>query len=93
MIEARLDISRLCGETSKLQKWAESQHHEHKYLLEMLERKGLFTGRSPVLVVRPMATNVERRMRAHLTWQFNRVCVAYAAQHTKWTDELGVVTC
>ena len=88
LVDARQDISRLRGEIPELQTRADSQHREHKYLLEMLERKG-FLGRSPVLVIRPTATDVERRMRAHFTWQFNRVCVANAAQHTKLTDELG----
>ena len=40
LMEARQDISRLRGEISELQTRAESQHREHKYLLEMLERKG-----------------------------------------------------
>ena len=30
-------------------------------MLEMLERKGFFSGRSPVPVVRPKATDVKRR--------------------------------
>ena len=76
LVEARQDISRLRGEISELQTRADSQHREHKYLLEILERTDFFTGRSPVLVIRPEVTDVERRMRAHLTWQFNRVCVA-----------------
>ena len=36
LMEARQDISRLCGEISELQTRVESQNHEHKYLLEML---------------------------------------------------------
>ena len=40
LIEARPDISRIRGEISELQTRADSQHREHKYLLEMLERKG-----------------------------------------------------
>uniref|UniRef100_M4B6P4 RxLR effector candidate protein n=1 Tax=Hyaloperonospora arabidopsidis (strain Emoy2) TaxID=559515 RepID=M4B6P4_HYAAE len=40
LVEARQDISRLRGEISELQTRADSQHREHKYLLEMLERKG-----------------------------------------------------
>ena len=40
IVEARQDISRLRGEISELQTRADSQHREHKYLLEMLERKG-----------------------------------------------------
>ena len=40
LVEARQDISRLRGEISGLQTRADSQHREHKYLLEMLERKG-----------------------------------------------------
>ena len=40
LVEARQDISRLHGEISELQNRADSQHREHKYLLEMLERKG-----------------------------------------------------
>ena len=40
LVEARQDISRLRGEISELQTRADSQHCEHKYLLEMLERKG-----------------------------------------------------
>uniref|UniRef100_M4B375 RxLR effector candidate protein n=1 Tax=Hyaloperonospora arabidopsidis (strain Emoy2) TaxID=559515 RepID=M4B375_HYAAE len=40
LVEARQDISRLRGEICELQTRADSQHHEHKYLLEMLERKG-----------------------------------------------------
>ena len=39
-MEARRDISRFRGEIAKLQTRAEIQHREHKYLLEMLERKG-----------------------------------------------------
>ena len=40
LVEARQDISRLRGEISELQTRADSQHREHKYILEMLERKG-----------------------------------------------------
>ena len=40
LVEARQNISRLRGEISELQTRADSQHGEHKYLLEMLERKG-----------------------------------------------------
>uniref|UniRef100_M4BNI7 RxLR effector candidate protein n=1 Tax=Hyaloperonospora arabidopsidis (strain Emoy2) TaxID=559515 RepID=M4BNI7_HYAAE len=40
LVEARQDISRLRGEISELQTRADSQHREHKSLLEMLERKG-----------------------------------------------------
>ena len=40
LVEARQGISRLRGEISELQTRADSQHCEHKYLLEMLERKG-----------------------------------------------------
>ena len=40
LVEARQDISRLRGEISELQTRADSQHREHKYLLEMLECKG-----------------------------------------------------
>uniref|UniRef100_M4B4E5 RxLR effector candidate protein n=1 Tax=Hyaloperonospora arabidopsidis (strain Emoy2) TaxID=559515 RepID=M4B4E5_HYAAE len=39
LVEARQDISRLRGEISELQTRADSQHGEHEYLLEMLERK------------------------------------------------------
>ena len=67
LLEARQDISRLRGEISELQTRADSQHREHKYLLEMIERRNLFTGRSPVLVIRSKATEVERSVRAHLT--------------------------
>ena len=40
MEEARQDISRLHGETSVLQTWAEIQHRGHKYSLAKLEKKG-----------------------------------------------------
>uniref|UniRef100_M4BWX9 RxLR effector candidate protein n=1 Tax=Hyaloperonospora arabidopsidis (strain Emoy2) TaxID=559515 RepID=M4BWX9_HYAAE len=39
LVEARQDISRLYGEIYELQTRADSQHREHKYLLEMLERR------------------------------------------------------
>uniref|UniRef100_M4BPW8 Uncharacterized protein n=1 Tax=Hyaloperonospora arabidopsidis (strain Emoy2) TaxID=559515 RepID=M4BPW8_HYAAE len=38
LVESRQDISRLRGEIPELQTRADSQHREHKYLLEMLER-------------------------------------------------------
>ena len=38
-VEARQDISRIRGEISELQTRADSQHREHKYLLDMLKRK------------------------------------------------------
>uniref|UniRef100_M4BIV3 RxLR effector candidate protein n=1 Tax=Hyaloperonospora arabidopsidis (strain Emoy2) TaxID=559515 RepID=M4BIV3_HYAAE len=47
LMEARQNISRLCGEISELQTRAESQHREHKYLLEMLERKGFLHRKNP----------------------------------------------
>ena len=47
LMEARQNISRLCGEISELQTRAESQHREHKYLLEMLERKGFLHRKKP----------------------------------------------
>ena len=40
LVEACQDISRLRGEISELQTRADSQHGEHKYLVEMLVRKG-----------------------------------------------------
>uniref|UniRef100_M4BAD5 Uncharacterized protein n=1 Tax=Hyaloperonospora arabidopsidis (strain Emoy2) TaxID=559515 RepID=M4BAD5_HYAAE len=40
LVKARQDISRLRGEISELQTRADSQHREHKHLLEMLESKG-----------------------------------------------------
>uniref|UniRef100_M4BS74 RxLR effector candidate protein n=1 Tax=Hyaloperonospora arabidopsidis (strain Emoy2) TaxID=559515 RepID=M4BS74_HYAAE len=46
-MEARQDISRLRGEISELQTRAESQHREHKYPLEMLERKGCLHRKNP----------------------------------------------
>ena len=36
LVQARQDISRIRGEISELQTRADSQHREHKYLLEML---------------------------------------------------------
>ena len=39
LVKARQDICRCCGKISKLQTGGESQNREHKYLLEMLERK------------------------------------------------------
>ena len=36
LVEARQDISRLRREISELQNRSDSQHREHKYLLEML---------------------------------------------------------
>ena len=74
--ETRQDISQLRGEISKLQKRAESQHLELKYISEMLECKYFLHRKIPLLVVRPGATDVEPRLRAYLTWQFNRICVA-----------------
>ena len=47
LMEALQDICRLRGEISELQKRTESQHHEHKYLLEMLERKGFLHRKNP----------------------------------------------
>ena len=47
LMEALQDICRLRGEISELQKRTESQHHEHKYLLEMLERKGFLHRKKP----------------------------------------------
>ena len=47
LMEARQDISRLRGEISELQTRDESQHREHKYLLEMLERKGFLHRKKP----------------------------------------------
>ena len=76
LMEARQDISRLRGEIHELQTLAEIQHREHKYMLKMLERMGFLHRKKPVLVVRPKATDVKSRMSAHLTWQFNRICVA-----------------
>uniref|UniRef100_M4BW02 Uncharacterized protein n=1 Tax=Hyaloperonospora arabidopsidis (strain Emoy2) TaxID=559515 RepID=M4BW02_HYAAE len=40
LVGARQDISQLRGEISEFQTRADNQHREHKYLLEMLERKG-----------------------------------------------------
>ena len=40
LVEAHQDIYRLRGNISELQTRADSQHCEHKYLLEVLERKG-----------------------------------------------------
>ena len=51
--------------------------------------RSFFTGRNPELMIRPKPADVERRMRSHLTWKFNLVCVASAAKHTEWTDEFG----
>ena len=45
LVEARQDISRLCGEISELQTRTEIQRREHKYLLEMLERKSFLQRR------------------------------------------------
>ena len=87
LMEARQDIYRLRGEIYELHTRADSQHREHKSILKMFERKGLLTGRNPVISPKP--SYVERRMRSHLMWQVNRVCVASAAKHTKWTDKLG----
>ena len=67
LMEARGDTSRLREEMSELQTRAERHHREHKHLLEMIERKGFLTGRSSVPIVRPKATDVERRTLAHLT--------------------------
>ena len=47
-----------------------------------LSAMDFFTRIRLILAIRPKATDVELRTRAHL-------CVAYAAQHTRWTDELG----
>ena len=47
LVEARQDISRLRGEISELQTRAESQHREHKYLLEMIKRKGFLHRKKP----------------------------------------------
>ena len=47
LMEARQDISLLRGEISKLQTRAMSQHREHKYLLEMFERKGCLHPKKP----------------------------------------------
>ena len=76
LMEASQDISRLRGEISKLQMRAESQHREHKYLLEMLKHKNCLHRKKPRTVIRLKAANVERRMSAHLAWYFNRICVA-----------------
>ena len=46
-------------------------------------------GRRLLLTVRAVTPNVKRRMRAHLTWQLDRVCVALSAQHTNMADVLG----
>uniref|UniRef100_M4BAY9 Uncharacterized protein n=1 Tax=Hyaloperonospora arabidopsidis (strain Emoy2) TaxID=559515 RepID=M4BAY9_HYAAE len=40
LVEARQDISRLRRKISELQTRADIQHREHKYLLEIFERKG-----------------------------------------------------
>uniref|UniRef100_M4C6N3 Uncharacterized protein n=1 Tax=Hyaloperonospora arabidopsidis (strain Emoy2) TaxID=559515 RepID=M4C6N3_HYAAE len=76
LVEARQDISRLREEISELRTRADSQHREHKYLLETLERKGFLPRKKSRIGDTNKATDVERRMRAHLTWQFNRVYVA-----------------
>ena len=47
LMEARQDLSQLRGEISKLQTRAERQHRDHKYLLEMLERKGCLHWKNP----------------------------------------------
>uniref|UniRef100_M4BUN5 RxLR effector candidate protein n=1 Tax=Hyaloperonospora arabidopsidis (strain Emoy2) TaxID=559515 RepID=M4BUN5_HYAAE len=46
-MEARQDISRLRGEISELQTQAEIQHRDHKYLLDILERKGCLHRKKP----------------------------------------------
>ena len=47
LMKARQDISRLRGDISELQTRAESQHREHKYLLEMLRGKGFLHRKNP----------------------------------------------
>uniref|UniRef100_M4BGU7 RxLR effector candidate protein n=1 Tax=Hyaloperonospora arabidopsidis (strain Emoy2) TaxID=559515 RepID=M4BGU7_HYAAE len=70
LVEARQDISWLRGEISELQTRADS------IIWRCSSARDFFTGRSLVQVIRPKTTDVERRMCAHLTWQFNCICVA-----------------
>ena len=76
LVEARQDISRLRGEISEFRLGLIVSTASTSISWRCLSARDFFAGRSPVLVIRPKATNVERRMLAHLTWQFNRVCVA-----------------
>ena len=76
LVEARQDISRLRGEISELQTRLIVSTANTSIYWRCLSARDFFTGKSHVLVIRPKATDVERKMHAHLTWHFNRVCVA-----------------
>ena len=41
-----------------------------------LSTMAFFTKRIPVLLLRTESNDVEHKMRAHLQWQFSRICVA-----------------
>uniref|UniRef100_A0AAV1TYH3 Uncharacterized protein n=1 Tax=Peronospora matthiolae TaxID=2874970 RepID=A0AAV1TYH3_9STRA len=73
---ARVDIDLSQAEITALQTLVDIHHREHKALCEMLERKGVLHRKNSVLMVRLNPTNVKHRMRSHLTWQFDRVCIA-----------------
>ena len=77
---ARREISELCGEVSSLRGQTGRLERERKYAMEVLERGAIsIVGRSLVLTVRADAPYVERRMRAHPTWQLDRVYVSLPA--------------
>uniref|UniRef100_M4BFN3 RxLR effector candidate protein n=1 Tax=Hyaloperonospora arabidopsidis (strain Emoy2) TaxID=559515 RepID=M4BFN3_HYAAE len=76
LVRARQDISRLRGEYPNFRLGLIVSTVSTSISWRCLSARDFFTGRSPVLVIRSKATDVERRMRAHLMWQFNRVCVA-----------------
>ena len=71
LVEARQDISRLRREISELQTRLIVSTASTSISWRCLITRDFLTGRSLVLVIRPKATDVERRMRAHLTWQSN----------------------
>ena len=84
------EILRLKGDISDERIQVERLERERKNLLDVLECGAIYiVRRGLVLTVRAETPHVERRMRVHLTWKLDRVCVALSEQHTKGTDIIG----
>ena len=80
----------MSGEDSSLRVQTYRLARDRKDLMEGLERGRYFVEkREFVLTVRAEPPDEKRRMRAHPTWQLERLCDDVSAQHTNEADVLG----